>query len=152
MATRIYRPGRRREPARQTRAAIMSAVRELLSQGSFQEATAEQIAERAGVSRATLYQHFRSRMGLIDAICETLDENPEFVAMMAALELEDSVESLRGVLIGSVRFLASEEGLHRHLYGLAEVDPAAAEFVARQAVERRQGLEMLLGALKRQGR
>src|SRR5712692_700199 len=152
MVTRIYRPGRRREPARQTRAAIMSAVRDLLAEGSFQEATVEQIAERAGVSRATLYQHFRSRMGLIDAICETIDENPEFIAMIGALDLEDSVESLRAVLIAAVRFQASEEGLHRHLYGLAEIDPAAAEFVARQTSERRQGLEMLLSALKRQGR
>jgi AcrR family transcriptional regulator len=152
MAGRIYRAGRRREPGRQTRAAVMAAVRDLLAEGSFQEATVEQIAERAGVSRATVYQHFRSRMGLIDAICETLDENPEFVALIGALELEDSIESLRGVLQGSVRFIASEEGLHRHLYGLAEVDPAAAEFVARQTAERRQGLEKLVGALKRQGR
>jgi AcrR family transcriptional regulator len=152
MATRIYRAGRRREPAPRTRAAIMAAVRDLLAEGSFQVATVEQIAGRAGVSRATLYQHFHSRMGLIDAICETLDENPDFVAMIAALRLADSVEAMRAVLIGAVRFQASEEGLHRHLYGLAEVDPAAAEFVARQTAERRQGLEMLLGALRRQRR
>ena len=35
----------------------MAAVRDLLAEGSFHESTVEEVAERAGISRATLYQH-----------------------------------------------------------------------------------------------
>ena len=52
---------------------ITVAVRELLSEGSFHESTVEEVAARAGVSRATVYQHFRSRLDLVDAICDTFD-------------------------------------------------------------------------------
>ena len=129
----------------------MDAVRELLAGGRFQEATVEQVAERAGVSRATVYQHFRSRTGLIDAICDTIGEAPEFVALIRSLDLPDARDALRSVVTHSARFLAAEEGLHRHLYGLAEFDPAAAAFVTRQTQDRRRALLRLLQALQRQG-
>ena len=45
----------------------MEAVRELLQEGAFHESTVEQVAARAGVSRATVYQQFGSRVGLVDA-------------------------------------------------------------------------------------
>src|SRR5712692_8161440 len=118
MTPRVYRLRSRQEGAKHTRDQIMAAVRELLTEGRFHEATVEQIAVRAGVARATLYQHFGSRMGLIDAICEVLDEHPELRAIRASLELSDPVEALRAVLSHSTRLCASEEGLHRHLYGL----------------------------------
>lgn len=130
----------------------MTAVRALLDEGTFHESTVGQIAERAGVSRATLYLHFRSRMALIDAVCETISENEEFIGMIAGLQADDPVEALQRVVAGSVRFHTSEEGLHRHLYGLAEIDPAAAAFVARQTSDRRLGIGGLIKRLRSAGR
>jgi AcrR family transcriptional regulator len=68
-ATRAYRSRSRATGAQQTRERIVAAVRDLLREGRFHESTVEQVAERAGVSRATVYQHFRSRIDLVDAIC-----------------------------------------------------------------------------------
>jgi AcrR family transcriptional regulator len=151
MAARVYRLRARRDGAARTRARIMDAVRELLAEGTFHEATVEEIAERAGVARATLYQHFGSRLGLIDAICETIEAHPELRAIRASLRLDDPSKALRAVLAHSTRFWAAEEGLHRHLYGLAEVDAAAREFVQRQTADRRSGLQELVRLLRRAG-
>lgn len=135
-----------------TREAILGAVRSLLEEGRFAEASVEEIAERAGVSRATLYQHFRSRVGLIDAICETLEQNPELVEVFACLDIEDPVEGLHRLLTHATRFVASEESLHRHLYGLVEIDEGARDFVARQTEDRHKALTFLVGRLQSVGR
>jgi AcrR family transcriptional regulator len=152
MSSRVYRPRKRRESTGRTRAAILAAVRDLLAEGSFHEATVEEIAARAGVARATLYLHFGSRMGLIDAICESFGSNPELAAIKSSAELADPEAALRETLLHSARFYASEEPLHRQLYGLAEIDPAARDFVARQTRDRRRVLTTLVGTLRRSGR
>jgi len=77
--TRAYRP-RRRPQSTGTRERIVAAVGELLEEGVFHEATVEEVADRAGVARATLYQHFGSRLGLVDAVCETIAQSPELRA------------------------------------------------------------------------
>jgi hypothetical protein len=51
----------------------------------------------------------------------------------------------------AARFQASEEAVHRHLYGLAVIDSAAADFVERQSRDRRAEVERLARYLKRKG-
>jgi AcrR family transcriptional regulator len=103
----------------------MEAVRELLREGAFHESTVEQVAARAGVSRATVYQQFGSRVGLVDAICDGLD-------LTAVLESP----GLATLLQRTVEFWAREETLLSQLYDAAAVDPAAREFVERQTRDR----------------
>ena len=62
----------------------MEAVCGLLEQGTFHEASVEEIAGLAGVATATLYQHFGSRVGLVEAICGSLSDNPSMIAIQAA--------------------------------------------------------------------
>src|SRR5919197_6087043 len=83
---RAYRTRRRPERSTETRARIMGAVRELLTEGRFHSSTVEEVADRAGISRATLYQHFRSRLELVDAMCETFDANPALLALREVIE------------------------------------------------------------------
>ncbi len=149
MATsRVYR-SKRSGAGQRTRARIVDAVRELLLKGSFHQATVEEVAARAGVSRATLYQHFGSRMELIDALCDSLAVNPELVALRAAVDLEDPADALDAFISRAARFWASEERLHHHLYGLATIDPAAADYVRRQREDRRGEVERLARRLHR---
>jgi AcrR family transcriptional regulator len=82
---------RRTGRADATRARIVAAVRDLLTEGSFHESTVEQVATRAGVSRATLYQHFGTRLGLVDAMCETFDANPALMALRDVVDVEEFV-------------------------------------------------------------
>ncbi|HEX5556909.1 MAG TPA: helix-turn-helix domain-containing protein [Gaiellales bacterium] len=145
-----------RRPARgapsRTRERVVAAVRELLQESSFHEATVEQVAARAGVSRATLYQHFGSRLGLVDAICETFDANPELVAVREAVRHPEAAAALERSIAHTVAFWASEEAVLEPLYGAAAIDAAAGNLVARQRADRRAELGYLLGRLEQAGR
>jgi AcrR family transcriptional regulator len=145
--SRVYRQRRRAETTARTRAQIMEAVRGLLEQGTFHEASVEEIARAAGVGRATLYQHFGSRLGLVEAICGTLAGNPSMVAIQASPDIGDPRESLTQMIRQGIRFWDSEEPLHRHLYGLAEIDDSAADFVRRQTTDRRSVVDRIVQRL-----
>jgi hypothetical protein len=81
--------------------------------------------------------------GIVDAICELLARGGERAGIKSSFELADPAEALRSVLSSAVRFWAAEEDLHRSLYGLAEIDPAARAFVDRQTSGRRTDLRRL---------
>jgi AcrR family transcriptional regulator len=149
--TRAYRP-RRRARSTGTRERIVAAVGELLEEGAFHEATVEEVADRAGVARATLYQHFGSRLGLVDAICETIADSPELRAAKGAGELEDADVALAELVGSSVRFWASHERMLAPLYGVAAVDPAAARLVERQRRDRTSVLGRFARRLRRERR
>jgi AcrR family transcriptional regulator len=126
----------------------MRSVRELLAAGRFHESTVEEVAEHAGVSRATLYQHFRSRVDLVDAICDTFAENPALVELRWTVELPDADRALAETIAQSVRFWASEDAVLRELYGVVAIDPAAAALVERQRADRRGEIQRLARNLR----
>ena len=105
----------------------------------------EEVAERAGVSRASLYQHFGSRVGLVDAMCETFAQNPALVALRQTDDVDAWIEDV-------VEFWASEEQVLVQLYGAAAVDPAAAALVERQWRDRHGELKLLLRRLGNEDR
>jgi AcrR family transcriptional regulator len=132
---------RRPRKSQQTRERIIAAVRDLLEEGAFHESTVEEVASRAGVSRATLYQHFRTRLGLVDAMCEAFDENPALIAVRETDDIDDFIAKV-------VDFWASEEKVLVQLYGAAALDPAASDLVARQRRDRQSELRRLLRGLE----
>ena len=127
-------------------------MHELLAEGAFHEATVEQVAERAGVSRATVYQHFASRLELIDSVCDVMGVNPALIEIRKAVGLPDAGRAVAKVLASSVRFWSSESSVLRELYGVVAVDPAARDFVERQRRDRTNELERLSDNLMRSGR
>jgi AcrR family transcriptional regulator len=147
-----YRPTRRSTRAEETRGAIMAAVRDLLAEGTFHESTVDQVADRAGIARATLYQHFRSRFDLVDAICDTFAVSPALTAIRQAIELPDPDEALAEVISNSVRFWSSEDAVLGQLYGVVAIDPAARDLVDRQRADRRGAVQALVRRLRKEGR
>jgi len=137
----MYAPRRQRRSSA-SREKILAAVRALLEEGVFHERTVEEVAERAGVSRATLYGHFGSRLGLVDAMCESFDANPALVALRETTDLDAWLERV-------VEFWSTEEKVLAQLYGAASVDPAARDLVDRQTRDRHAELKALLAALGR---
>ena len=155
MSRRTVGTGRRRktavDEAAATRRRILDAARALLREGRFQAASMEEIADEAGLSRAGLYLHFRSRAALIDAICETVDESPELEALHELVGAGDPRESLYRIITVNTRFWASEEAMFRQLYSSAAVDDAARDFVDRQTQDRSMGLSILSQRLREAG-
>jgi len=136
----MYASRYRQKTSQPTRDRIVAAVRDLLAEGAFHVSTVEEVAVRAGVSRATLYQHFGSRLGLVDAMCEAFDANPALVALRATESVEEFVARV-------VDFWATEEKVLAELYGAAAVDPAAAALVERQRNDRNHELRRLLRSI-----
>src|SRR3954447_1486166 len=77
-----------------TRRRIIEAVRDLLAERAFHDSTMEDVAERAGMSRATLYLHFRSRLELVDSICDVMAENPALIQLRETVRLPDPDHAL----------------------------------------------------------
>lgn len=136
-AVRAYRARNRPSRSEDTQRRIKLGVRELLEEGAFHESTMEEVAARAGVSRATLYQHFHSRLELVDAICDTFAENPALEELRHSVELSDPRQALAETIRLAVSFWASEDSVLREIYGVAAIDPAARDLVVRQRADRR---------------
>src|SRR3954463_10335275 len=132
MSAHAYRTTRKPGRSEATRERIKGAVRELLAEGTFHTSTVEYVADRAGISRATLYQHFGSRLELVDAICETFDANPALLEIRKVVDLPDADAALNETIANTVRFWTSEDTVLAQLYGVAAIDPAAQELVDRQ--------------------
>jgi AcrR family transcriptional regulator len=65
---RTYRSGRRSAQALETRAAVISAARELFVREGWQKATIAAVARQAGVSVETIYAGFGSKLVLLEAV------------------------------------------------------------------------------------
>lgn len=133
----------------------MKAVHDLLAEGKFHGATVEEVADRAGVSRATVYLHFRSRLDMVDAICDTFADNHALQRAKGAVDEPDLPKAVEAAIENSVRFWASEDAVFGELYGVVAVDPAARAFVQRQRADRRRHMQRLahrLGTGKRSQR
>jgi AcrR family transcriptional regulator len=151
-APRVYRTRRRSQRSEETREKIMAAVRELLAEGTFHAATVDEVAERAGIARATLYQHFRSRLDLVDAICDTFDANPALLTIREVVEHPDPDAALAETIANTIRFWSSEDAVLAQLYGVVAIDPAAGDLVDRQRADRRSEMQRLIGNLEAAGR
>src|SRR5439155_26168715 len=124
---------------------------ELLAEGAFHESTVDQMADRAGTARATLYQHFRSRLDLVDAICETFSGNPALRTIRDVVELPDAGEALSQTVANTIRFWSSEDSILSQLYGVMAIDPAARDLVERQRADRRGEMQRLVRHLRASG-
>jgi AcrR family transcriptional regulator len=97
-----------------TRAAILAATHELVTAGSSGYPTAGEVATRAGVSRLSVYHHFGSHAGLLEALAA--ENRPLHHPNAEAGVLEDLQASIRR----ACEHWARDPALFRRL-------PAAAE-------------------------
>ena len=77
-----------------TRAALLTAARELFAERGFVDTGREDIAERAGVTRGALYHHFESKAAVGVAVLEALNRELSDRVIAAALTTEDPREQL----------------------------------------------------------
>ncbi|NPC58091.1 TetR/AcrR family transcriptional regulator [Caenimonas soli] len=83
---RAYRSTSRPEGANRTRAKVLEAGRHLFSRKGIDATTIAQIAERAGVSEATVYATVGSKSGLLDALMREALFGPRFKSAQDKLE------------------------------------------------------------------
>jgi len=138
-----------RPRSEQARAAVLYAVDDLLMEVGYAAMTMKGIAERAGVSRQTVYRWWSHKAEILFE-ASAIDAAQELAVDPAANPLDD----LAAYLEALVRFLAHSPAgaAYRALLGEAQHDPAVAELLsskdllgdsARVVIERAIGKDTL---------
>jgi AcrR family transcriptional regulator len=113
VTTRGYRLGRRQLEIERTRSAILTAARQLVAE--FGPATSVgKVAERAGVSRITVYNQFGSKAELLEAL--VAEFAPGRVAPAVKTDADPSDE-LRRRIEQACTVWATDPGLYRQFDG-----------------------------------
>ena len=113
MSPRTYRLGRRREAVDRTRSTILAAARDLVTELG-PESSVGKVAERAGVSRITVYNQFGSKARLLEAL--TADARPTD-ARSAAEHGPDALARLKSRISQACAIWAADPALYRQLQG-----------------------------------
>jgi AcrR family transcriptional regulator len=98
MSSRPYRLAKRAEAAAATRQQILDAGWAEIQRAGYRPVSVEAIAARAGVTRVTVYRHFRSRGELFEAIAWEQVGRARLHRLDAARSHPDVVEATRRFL------------------------------------------------------
>ena len=125
-----------RLPRRARRAQLLSAALEVFVAQGYHAAAMDDIAERAGVSKPVLYQHFPGKLDLYLAL---LDQSCDTIVSAAAKALEsteDNKQRVTATMHAFYDYVASAEGAFRLVFESdLNNEPAVRERVDRVTVE-----------------
>jgi AcrR family transcriptional regulator len=136
MAPRHYEQRQRQEQVDATRARIVAAARDLLIRNGFHRARVADIAREAGVTRATVYNQFESKGGVLDAVLTQALERGGLSQLIAILAVDDARAQMLSAFDQSTRLWAHDADLFRRIIGLVAVDPDAQRIIAHRDAER----------------
>lgn len=105
-----------RLPRRERRAQLMESALEVFVAQGYHAAAMDDIAERAGVSKPVLYQHFPGKLdlylALLDESCDTIIDN-----CRAALEsTQDNKQRVAATVAAFYEYVAGETGAFRLVF------------------------------------
>jgi AcrR family transcriptional regulator len=148
---RSYRLGQRQATTEQTRARILTAARDILmSPGGYSRFSIEAVARRADVARMTVYQQFGSKIGLLEALCDTLAVSGSMEHLATAFRQPDPLEALNQYLLVFGRFWEADRLVMRRLRALAALDPDFEQVIRTRDTWRRQGVSVITQRLVEQ--
>jgi AcrR family transcriptional regulator len=145
MSPRSYRLGRRQAASDETRARIINAARELIAgEASFTVFSMEAVARQADVARMTVYHQFGSKIGLLEALCDTLASSGRMEQLADAFRRAAPRDALDQYITVFARFWESDRLVLRRLRGLAALDPDFGQVIRARDERRREGLGVLV--------
>src|SRR6478735_6503772 len=97
-ATPDARPRGTRLPRMARRRQLLSAAQEVFVENGYHAAAMDDIAERAGVSKPVLYQHFPGKLDLYLALLETQADALRAAVVNALASSTDNQQRIHGVL------------------------------------------------------
>jgi AcrR family transcriptional regulator len=151
MTMRPYTAARRRESV-ETVDRVLEAAERLIKEGAFHVATMDELAAAAGVSRATVFNRFGSKLGVLQALFTRGIEGPEMAAIKEALALEDPVAALDAVVEAGCAIWEAYGFVHLQLQAVGVLEPDATALIDEQRDEQRVDLQDLTRRLAKAGR
>ena len=105
-----------RMPRRERRAQLLESALEVFVAQGYHAAAMDDIAERAGVSKPVLYQHFPGKLdlyvALLDASCDTIIDN----CRAALASTSDNRERVEATMRVFYSYVAAKEGAFRLVF------------------------------------
>jgi len=151
MSPRPYRLGERQIGIEQTRSRIIEAARTLLvASNGFTSFTIDAVARQADVARMTVYYQFGSKIGLLEAVCDTLAANGGMDQLAGAFRQPDPLDALAEYIRVFGLFWDSDRLVTRRLRALAALDAEFEQVVRARDERRRTGLRVLVQRMAQQ--
>jgi len=127
------------------RAQILRAAADLFRERGYQASTVEHIAARLGMSKASLYTHFRAKDEMLAAISrETIEAFTRDLSLVLGSRL-DPAEKLRRVVRQHVRFVIANRSFLTVFFGEeANLPPRFARSLAAQKDRYDKGVERIV--------
>lgn len=148
MSPRAYNLGERQIVIDQTRARIVDAARTLLmSSTSITGFSMEAVARQADVARMTVYYQFGSKVGLLEALCDSLALNGGIAQIAQVFRKEDPLDGLNELIRLFARIWDSDRLVIRRLLGLAALDVEFEQVIQEREGRRRRGIEAIVKRL-----
>lgn len=92
---------------------IAQAAKEVFAERGYQRATLEEIAQRAGMSKATIYLYYRNKDDLFLHVVEELVNTVMAATAQEAATAKPPLEKLYGMIRGKVEFYEREREFFR---------------------------------------
>ncbi|MGH2753231.1 MAG: TetR/AcrR family transcriptional regulator [Actinomycetota bacterium] len=128
------------------RRSIIEAARDLIVELGFHHTSVEDIAAKAGVSRATCYYQFKSKNGILDAvITDAQDRAP--VTLRSRIRqpttLPRPIDNIRLLITDICLIWDQDRALFRKAMTLGEVDPEVREVIEERENERSLAIDAI---------
>src|SRR2546428_8953872 len=140
MSPRPYRLGQRQAATEQTRLRIINAARELLmTSDGFSTFSIDLVARHADVARMTVYHQFGSKLGLLEALCDSLAASGGMEQLATAFRHAEPLDVLRQYILVFGRFWDVDRLVMRRLRALSALDPDFEQVIRTRDEWRRRG-------------
>jgi AcrR family transcriptional regulator len=128
---------------------VLAAAADLAAEDRFHTATMEELAQRAGVSRATVFTRFQSKLGVLEALSRRCSGGPEIQAIRDAIELNDPEKALEALVSTSCSFWETQGYILAQLKAILVLEPEASTLIDEQRREQREIIDALVRRLER---
>lgn len=139
---------RRGTGSEETRGRILDAARALAVEEGYSRFTIERVAERAEVSRLTVYYQFGSKHELLEALFDHLAARGRMERLAEAFQAADPLVGLTRFIEVFCGFWASDPAAILRLRSWAALEPGFEEAGRGRDAWQRQGLETLVQRLR----
>lgn len=125
-----------RLPRDERRSQLLNAALEVFTQAGYHSAPMDEIADRAGVSKPVLYQHFPSKLDLYLAVLDTHIDSLVFAIQRAIQSTPDNAKRVQATIGAYFDFIEAEGEAFRLLFESdMNVEPAVRERLNRMTYD-----------------
>ena len=125
-----------RLPRDERRAQLLAAALEVFTAAGYHSAAMDEIADRAGVSKPVLYQHFPSKLDLYLAVLDTHIDSLVFAIQRAIQSTPDNAKRVQATIGAYFDFIEAEGEAFRLLFESdMNVEPAVRERLNRMTYD-----------------